>query len=278
MNARLLIAGLTAAGCLLAQPPAGPRGRGPMGAGPMGMGRGMMEPAATVTGAAYSGVEVSTSQQVLATGNTIQRQEKSNVYRDSQGRVRRESTHTGPDGQTVTRVTISDPVAGTVTELDAATKTAFTRKLRSPGSQPQASGTGQAGNGRMQTMGARRQAPAADANAKRETLAAQTIRGIMATGTRVSRTVAAGSIGNAQAFDTVRETWTSDDLKIAILTKTSDPRVGTTVTELTDVNRSEPNASLFAVPADYTVKNGPGGPGGGRGPMGRGPARQRTQQ
>ena len=132
MNAKLLIAGLIAAGSLLAQP----RGRGPMGfgvpGGPGGPGRGGPGPVATVTGAPYSGVEVRTSQQVLAAGGTIQRTEQSNVYRDTQGRVRRETTRTGPDGQNETRITISDPVAGAVYELDAKNKTAFTRPARFP--------------------------------------------------------------------------------------------------------------------------------------------------
>ena len=102
MNAKVLLAGLLAGGVLLAQPPGGPRGRGPMGfGGPGGAGRG--GPVATVAGAPYSAVEVRTSQQVLAAGNTIQRTDKTNVYRDSQGRVRRETTRTGPDGQTHTR-------------------------------------------------------------------------------------------------------------------------------------------------------------------------------
>src|ERR1035441_7629172 len=105
MNAKLLIAGLIAAGSLLAQPPGGPRGRGPMGFG--GPGRGGPGSVATVTGAPYSGVEIRTSQQTLATRAFILRTEQSNVYRDSQGRVRRETTRKGPDGQTETRVTIS---------------------------------------------------------------------------------------------------------------------------------------------------------------------------
>jgi hypothetical protein len=132
MNAKIFIAGLVAAGSLLAQPPGGPRGRGPMGfgGGPGGPGRG--GPVATVTGAPYSGVEVRTSQQVLAAGGVIQHTEQTNVYRDTQGRVRRETTRKTPDGQTETRVTISDPVAGTVTELNATNKTAFTRPARFP--------------------------------------------------------------------------------------------------------------------------------------------------
>ena len=202
MNSKLLIAGLVAACSLLAQPP-GPRGRGPMGfGGPGGPGRGGPGLAATVTGAPYSGVEVRTSQQVLAAGGVIARTEQTNVYRDSQGRVRRESTRTGPDGQTHTRITIADPVAGTVTELDAKNKTAFTRTARFP-SQSQT-----AGASRPQMMGAGRRGVAqTDANVKRETLAARTMNGIIASGTRVTHTIPAGTIGNSQALDTVRETW-----------------------------------------------------------------------
>src|ERR1035438_7529920 len=128
MKTKALIAGLVMAGSLLAQPPGGRRGRGQMGmGGPGGPGRGGQGPVATVVGAPYSAVEVTTSQQALAAGNAIQRQEQSKVYRDSQGRVHRETTSTGSDGQPQTRVTISDPVAGVVYELDAKNKVAFSR-------------------------------------------------------------------------------------------------------------------------------------------------------
>jgi hypothetical protein len=107
---------------------------------------------------------------------------------------------------------------------------------------------------------------AAQANVKRETLAAQSMNGIMASGTRVTRTIPAGTIGNTQAIESVRETWMADDLKVPLMTKVSDPRIGTTTTELTTINRSQPDPSLFQVPADYTMKKGPGGMGGRRGP------------
>ena len=226
--------------------------------GPGGPGRGGPGLAATVTGAPYSGVEVRTSQQVLAAGGVIARTEQTNVYRDSQGRVRRESTRTGPDGQTHTRITIADPVAGTVTELDAKNKTAFTRTARFP-SQSQT-----AGATRQQMMGAgRRGAAQTEANVKRETLAARTMNGIIASGTRVTHTIPAGTIGNSQALETVRETWMADDLKVPVMTKVTDPRFGTTTMELTNINRSQPDPSLFQVPSDYTVKKGPGGRGFG---------------
>ena len=262
MNVKVLIAGLVAAGSLLAQPPGGPRGWGPREfGGPGGPGRGGQGPMQTVTGAPYSAVEVRTHQQVLAAGNTIQRQEQTNVYRDSQGRVRRETTSTGPDGQTHTRVSIADPVAGTMTELDAKDKTAFTRPARFP------SASATAGTSAPSTLRSAGRTGASEANVKRETLAAQSIHGLLASGTRVTHTVPAGAIGNSQALQTVHETWMSDDLKVPLKTTMTDPRTGTMTMELTNINRSQPDASLFQVPADYTVKQGPGGRGsGGRGP------------
>ena len=268
MNVKVLIAGLVAAGGLLAQPPEGPHGWGAREfGGPGGPGRGgMMDRMQTVTGAPYSAVEVRTHQQVLAAGNTIQRQEQTNVYRDSQGRVRRESTMTTPDGQTHTRITIADPVAGTMTVLDPKNKTAFTH----PAKFPSASTT--AGTTSPRTPGSASRTGESEANVKRETLAAQSIHGLMASGTRVTRTIPAGTIGNSQALQTVRETWMSDDLKVPLKTTMSDPRMGTMTMELTNINRSQPDPSLFQVPADYTVKQGMGGRGpGGRGP---GPIRQ----
>ena len=262
MNAKVLIAGLIVAGSLLAQPPGGPRGRGPGGfggpGGPGGPGRGPGA-AATVTGAPYAAVEVRTSQQTLATGGVILRTERTNVFRDAQGRVRRETTRTTPDGQTATRVTISDPVAGMVHELDARNKTAFSRPARFP-TQAQIDGANQAQTSRAP----RRAAAQTDANVKRETLAAQSMNGIIASGSRVTRTIPAGTIGNSQPIQSVRETWMADDLKVPLMTKTSDPRTGTSTTELTNINRSQPDPSLFLIPADYTIKKGPGG--GGRGP------------
>jgi len=215
-----------------------------------------------VTGAPYSGVEVRSSQQTLANGNVIQRQEQANVYRDSQGRVRRETTRTTPDGQTRTTISISDPVAGVVSELDAAHKVAFQRPARFP-SQSQANA---AGRGRGPMNGASRNA-ASQANVRREALSAQTVNGIMASGSRVTHTIPAGQIGNSQDLEIVHETWMSDELKVPVMTKVTDPRTGTSTTQLTNIVRSEPDAALFQVPPDYTVRKGPGGPPGPRRPQ-----------
>jgi hypothetical protein len=56
-----------------------------------------------VKGMPYSGEEVNETNQVLADGTRIHRETKVMVYRDSEGRTRRESPE---------NITISDPVAG----------------------------------------------------------------------------------------------------------------------------------------------------------------------
>ncbi|HUI57124.1 MAG TPA: hypothetical protein VLY04_19245 [Bryobacteraceae bacterium] len=267
MKKSLIFAALFTAASLLAQgPPPGRGGRmGPGGPGPgFGVAPGMMR---TVTGAPYSAVEVTETTQTLANGNVIQRKSQSNVYRDSMGRVRVETTVPARDsaaGQTMTRITIHDPVAGVTREVDPQAKTV--REIAIPQGRGQGANGGRpAPQGRMMANGTRRAEP----NTVTETLAMQTINGIQATGSRTTRTIPAGEIGNAQPIQTVRETWVSQDLKVPVMVKTVDPRFGTTTTQLTNITRSEPDASLFQAPADYTVthvsgRGGMRGPGGGQ--------------
>jgi len=235
---------LLAGSALLAQ---GPRGRTAFGGpGFEGRGAGSLLHGATVTGAPFSAVQVTTHQQTLANGNVIQRQEQTNLFRDSQGRVREETTFTGPDGQgSHSMVTISDPVAQAEWRLNPQTKTAS----EMPTWQHQTGGP------RTRTAGAPRPHQGS-ANVVKEDLGAQTVNGVPATGTRMTRTIPAGAMGNAQPMQIVRETWVSSDLQVPVTVKISDPRFGTTVTQLTNISRAEPDAALFQAPADYTVGHG----------------------
>src|SRR5271166_6998506 len=124
---------LLSAGALRAQePPPGPDMLGP--GGPVGgrmeiLGFGEMHPGKVVTGAPYSAVAVTETRQTLADGNTISRKVQANVFRDSQGRTRRETTLTGvgplsATGASRTFVMIHDPVAGTAFVLHQDTKVA----------------------------------------------------------------------------------------------------------------------------------------------------------
>src|ERR1035441_2833767 len=67
-----------------------------------------------VAGAPYSGEEINETNQTLADGTRIHRETKTTVYRDSEGRTRRES----PDN-----ITITDPVASVTYFLDPKTMT-----------------------------------------------------------------------------------------------------------------------------------------------------------
>jgi hypothetical protein len=250
----------------------------------MGMGPGM---ARTITGAPYSAVEVTESAQTLPNGNVISQKNQSNVYRDGFGRVRTDTTITPRQGrgqaqaqaagvqQTPrTVINIHDPVAGVSRSLDTQAKVSHETPL--PGFQNRGSNTagpggrqGRGPNAAVRTPGTR----PADPNVVTETLSMQTINGVQATGTRVTRTIPAGQIGNAQPIQIMRETWLSVDLKVPVMVKNSDPRFGTTTTQLTNITRSEPDPALFQAPADYTVTKGGRGQGGPRGAMGPGTIR-----
>lgn len=91
----------------------------------------------------------------------------------------------------------------------------------------------------------------------RESLGKQTIEGVEAEGTRTTLTFPAGAMGNERPINIVSERWYSPELQTVVLTRHSDPRFGETTYRLTNINRSEPARTLFEVPSDYTVKEGP---------------------
>ena len=92
---------------------------------------------------------------------------------------------------------------------------------------------------------------------KTESLGKQTIEGVEAEGTRNTTTIPAGEIGNERPIEIVFERWYSPELQTVVMTRHADPRVGETVYRLTNISRDEPPRSLFEVPADYSVKEGP---------------------
>ncbi|MBO0799313.1 MAG: TonB family protein [Blastocatellia bacterium] len=91
---------------------------------------------------------------------------------------------------------------------------------------------------------------------KTESLGTQKIEGIAAEGTRYTDTIPAGAIGNERQIDIVRERWYSPELQMVILMSYSDPRYGETTQRLTNIDRSEPDSSLFSVDG-YDIKERP---------------------
>src|SRR5262249_238057 len=90
-------------------------------------------------------------------------------------------------------------------------------------------------------------------NTSTEQLAKQMVEGVECEGTRSVTTMPAGAIGNERPIETVNETWFSQELKIMIMSKRSDPRFGETTYRITNISRSEPDASLFQISSEYTI-------------------------
>lgn len=245
--------------------PAGPppgrgfRGPGPMGPddalGFVGFEAGLF--GKTVTGAPFTADVSTETTEVLSDGNRIDNKTTGTLARDSSGRTRRDLTlpviggysTSGNGNGPAHAVVINDPVAGSSYILNENRKQARKTRLLNNVFRGNASN-------RDPNSSSRPTPP----NTTTESLGTQLVGGIQAEGTRTTRTIPAGQIGNEKAIQVVVERWYSPDLQMDVLIKRSDPRGGTTVFQVSNVVRSEPDASLFQVPSDYAVVNGPGGP------------------
>jgi hypothetical protein len=222
-----------------------------------------------VKGAPFSASAATETTQTLQDGTTIHRTTSSALYRDSLGRSRSEVTLSGfgplqATGKTHTMITIADPVAGAHFMLDAEHKVAHQTKMRTRGNGGPPSP--EAAQAFQQRMEERLQKEEASGAVKKESLGTQMIGGVSAEGTRITRTIAAGQIGNSKAMQIVFERWYSTDLQVVVKSTRTDPRFGTTTYTLSNVQRTEPAASLFTVPADYAVRQGGPGARGARAP------------
>ena len=233
-------------------PPPPPMGGPPHGAFHFMLGGpdGFMHDRKVVTGAPYSATATDQFLQTLADGNTIQHTTTAQVARDSQGRTYRQQTLTGGPwaaarGGARTIVLISDPVAGYSYVLHPDRKEAIRRHIRahhSPTGGPP--GTDE-GNVHFQNK-----------NAIETDLGSKEIPGLgIALGKSVTHTIAAGEIGNEQPIVSTSEIWSSRDLQIVVLSKHSDPRTGESTYSLSNIQRAEPNAALFKVPAGYSIRD-----------------------
>jgi hypothetical protein len=238
--------------CVYAQdgpPRPGPHGMGGPGGGRFArIGPGFGPFAKVVTGAPYSADVSNQSVQTLGDGNTVQHSTTGHIARDSAGRTYSQETITGgPFGQggPVMVTFINDPVAGYSYVLNANTKIATRRAIPKP-----PSGTPPAG-----ALGNGPRRPRDSFDVTTSDLGTQTIAGVSAQGKSVTHTVPAGAIGNAQPIISTNETWYSPDLQVIVLAKRNDPRMGQSTYSLTNIQRSEPAATLFQIPSDYTIQD-----------------------
>jgi hypothetical protein len=231
--------------------------------------------ASPVKGNPFCGSITSEHTQVFADGNRIHTTDTSMVCRDSQGRIRREAEinllGAAPQKDLPKIVTILDPVAGVRYVLDSNMKIARKMPIQPFASLPDAAAqtsgrvavvvrndaavtSGGPGNVMFYSNAMATKTAGPDQNPPNvENLGDQTLNGIHATGTRVTTTIPAGSMGNEQPIVVQSETWSSPELKATVMTKHTDPWAGELKTQLTNVNNSEPDPSLFTVPSDYKI-------------------------
>ena len=231
-------------------------------------------PAAPVQGAPYSAAITNESIETLPDGNRIVQTSSGTTARDSQGRTRQDAAWPAIGNLSAANaphlVFILDPVAQTSYTLNLTDKTA--QKIPAPSAAMDISGpAGGSGKFFLQMGSAVSTAgpppPAIvmqkslvtndQAQVSTEDLGSQTMEGILVTGVRTTHTIPAGQIGNEKPINIVTEVWTSPDLKTIVYSKRSDPRMGEQTFQLKNIVRAEPDASLFTVPADFTVMDGP---------------------
>lgn len=246
-------------------PPGGPGGQamaqqfGPGGdaIGFMGFEAGLA--GKTVTNAPFSATVSTHVTRTLADGNKIDQTLTGTISRDSQGRTRRDMTLPGAvlaattGGGAPHATFINDPVAGTSYILHPDTKVAEQVRFRPMRGALRAFANDRGSRGRHSA----RETTTTD-------LGTQMINGVAAQGTRITRTIPAGQIGNEKPIVIVAERWYSPALQMYILRKTTDPLMGNTTFQLTNIQQVEPDPSVFQVPSDYTVRQGRVSRSGGR--------------
>jgi hypothetical protein len=271
-----------------------------------------------VKGAPYAAETLVEGTQQLADGNRIVRKSTGRVYRDGEGRTRREEDR--PNGAVT--ISITDPVAGFSYSLDAQNKIAWRTPVGVGGAimnkieaaqtsterriyeeRTNAEGQREAGfrsvpmtdDEKQKVEAAARAARVAgagdaqsrSAGTEQEKVAAagaggggfgggrggavslprtrmpvtagplehKTLEGLAVEGRKTTTVIPAGQVGNEQPITITSEQWRSADLNVLVMTRHSDPRSGDSSYRLLNIIRSEPDRSLFMVPADYTVKD-----------------------
>ena len=185
----------------------------------------------------FSAEAASETARTLPDGNKIKTAEKQLLFRDRQGRTRRESEYNF--GNTTRKtIQITDPVAGFDYYINPVKKIVIRT--------PIINFTGSVNSAAIST----------GYSTKGESLGTKIIDGIETIGRRSVTTVAPGTIGNEKPIESISETWFSPELRVIILSKRTDPQMGDYTFQLKNIKREEPAPTLFEIPADYKIIEG----------------------
>jgi hypothetical protein len=218
----------------------------------------------------YTATMKTTRIQKLLDGTTITNITTTQIAQDSQGRFLQTVTQDRAmsEGGTFTQSSLSDPIAHTRTNWNSLNSVAtVTHQAESeilsvpppplppppprPGSVTPVNGTVV----RTIAEGVTGEIGANDRPKKqRENLGKKDIAGISANGIRITTIYPVGYTGNDRPIVVVQELWNSTDIDLMLRSTVDDPRNGQTTTEVTDLQRSEPDPKLFMVPQGYNIR------------------------
>jgi hypothetical protein len=192
--------------------------------------------------APFTSVVTAEWSKALEDGSTMTRQNHRVVVRDGAGRIFQERRMLVPkDGQEesgLMRTEISDPAKHTKYFCRPEDHVCMLRDYDSPPAEV-AEQVGSQDGGKTTLT--------------REDLGKNSVSGVEVVGTRETRIIAAGTIGNDRPISVTKEFWYSPQLGLNMLVKRSDPRIGTQTFTVTEVGLAEPDPKYFQLPAGYKV-------------------------
>lgn len=208
-----------------------------------------------VKDAPYFADIISTYDRTTPGGEKLHREMHSKIYRDTQGRTRREVEQVSPStGKKLVSVLINDPVSNTVTSLDPQTMTAHVRggsTITPPRQAVPGSPESVAAPPVASTVAVEPAAPTAEA--KVEELGTQVIEGLTVKGTKITTPLASTAGGNEQPRTLVCSKWVSEELHIEVLTEYDEAPENHRTIRLMNIVRTEPESGLYEIPSGYTV-------------------------
>jgi hypothetical protein len=239
--------------------------------------------AQVVKGKPYSADTSTETVQTLTDGNRIVHRTVSKVYRDTDGRTRREQTFGNVDPEHPSphevKVFVDDPVTGTAFVMDPSSKSADkvqrtrkflderngeddgTRIMFKSVTDSEVAEPGEPGRMMVKFRDEHSGNPNALAmimpdekrDVVKEDLGTRNIEGVDCSGTRQTITIPAGAVGNEKPIAIVTEKWFAPAIDAIVESTTDDPRYGKTTYQLTNVQLTEPERSLFEPPTNFKV-------------------------
>jgi hypothetical protein len=200
-----------------------------------------------VPGAPFSAMVEQDMTQVLKDGSPFQRKTAAFIARDSQGRIHNEGRDIIPSSSsqkpTLFVTHIYDPETRLNTLLNPYTHIARQRVLPNPPPTEPITNWG------LQQPAGRPPNP----NLQVQDLGPSVMEGLDVHGYRRIQTIPDKASGTGRPVVVTDEFWYSQELHLNILTKHNDPRTGSLILTISQINVNEPDVELFTIPPEYKI-------------------------